>query len=531
LIFKAIFTCRIRRLPAFQALPGESGVYTESMLPHWIRPLLIAAGVAALSAGCVAPPERSAPFVTHARASGTAGVCARLFASLDAAIDAAGVRDAETRRILGFPYLRVDRFWSALRHDIAESNREFWAGQLRRLDLDARRYEIANLPAQTDFHAWDTASREELLDRIDLCGMELLREDLADPGSWRLLVEHAVVPDSYSSLKRAAGLYPLSAMLVKHGVHRLQDTLRTTFSTPPDALEIKGRLVRYGPPPAAAELEPAAVRHLLAGAAAGNPFGIPLLNKDAADALLDAFAPIWEIDMAGNADRIGVVRLDDAGRAEVDVTRPVVYRRISYTRFEGEYLAQLNYIVWFPERPRVSAWDLLGGHLDGITWRVTLDSGGRPLMYDAMHNCGCYHMFFPAAPLAMRETAGQEPEPILVAGRAPQLAARQRLRIRVASGTHYLQHAGIATLDDAGMRYEWAEYDALRSLPLPVGGYRSLFGEDGLIAGTSRRERWLLWPMGVADPGAMRQWGHHAIAFIGRRHFDDPDLIDRYFYP
>jgi hypothetical protein len=37
--------------------------------------------------------------------------------------------------------------------------------------------------------------------------------------------------------------------------------------------------------------------------------------------------------------------------------------------------------------------------------------------------------------------------------------------------------------------------------------------------------------MGVPDPGAMRQWGRHATAFVGRRHFDDPFLIERYFEP
>jgi len=36
----------------------------------------------------------------------------------------------------------------------------------------------------------------------------------------------------------------------------------------------------------------------------------------------------------------------------------------------------------------------------------------------------------------------------------------------------------------------------------------------------------VLWPMGVASAGAMRQWGRHATAFIGRRHFDDPWLLD-----
>ena len=73
------------------------------------------------------------------------------------------------------------------------------------------------------------------------------------------------------------------------------------------------------------------------------------------------------------------------------------------------------------------------------------------------------------------------------------------------------------------------DYHALRALPLPNGGHRSLYGPDGIVPGTERGERWLLWPMGVPEPGAMRQWGHHATAFVGRRHFDDPDLIERYF--
>jgi hypothetical protein len=27
----------------------------------------------------------------------------------------------------------------------------------------------------------------------------------------------------------------------------------------------------------------------------------------------------------------------------------------------------------------------------------------------------------------------------------------------------------------------------------------------------------------------MRQWGQHATAFVGERHFDEPTLIGRYF--
>ena len=54
-------------------------------------------------------------------------------------------------------------------------------------------------------------------------------------------------------------------------------------------------------------------------------------------------------------------------------------------------------------------------------------------------------------------------------------------------------------------------------------------GPDGLVAGTERTERWLFWPMGIESAGAMRQWGRHATAFVGRRHFDDHDLVERRF--
>jgi hypothetical protein len=56
-----------------------------------------------------------------------------------------------------------------------------------------------------------------------------------------------------------------------------------------------------------------------------------------------------------------------------------------------------------------------------------------------------------------------------------------------------------------------------------------MFGPDALVAGTERGERALFWPMGIASPGTMRQWGRHPTAFIGHRHFDDADLIEKRF--
>jgi hypothetical protein len=77
--------------------------------------------------------------------------------------------------------------------------------------------------------------------------------------------------------------------------------------------------------------------------------------------------------------------------------------------------------------------------------------------------------------------------------------------------------------------YRFADYDELRSLPRGASGRRSLFGPDAIVPGSERGERFFFWPTGVPCPGAMRQWGHHATAFVGRRHFDDADLMERYF--
>jgi hypothetical protein len=113
---------------------------------------------------------------------------------------------------------------------------------------------------------------------------------------------------------------------------------------------------------------------------------------------------------------------------------------------------------------------------------------------------------------------------------APRLEEGQRMVLWLATRSHYL--VGLSIIDDGetdGVRYAVADDNDLRSLPIPGGGRRSLFEADGLVAGTERMERFLLWPMGIASPGAMRQWGTHATAFVGRRHFDDPDLIEKAF--
>jgi len=82
---------------------------------------------------------------------------------------------------------------------------------------------------------------------------------------------------------------------------------------------------------------------------------------------------------------------------------------------------------------------------------------------------------------------------------------------------------------DSLARYEIRPYAELRSMPRLDGGRAGVFGPDGLVPGTERAERFVFWPMGIASAGAMRQWGRHATAFVGRRHFDDADLFEKRF--
>jgi hypothetical protein len=193
---------------------------------------------------------------------------------------------------------------------------------------------------------------------------------------------------------------------------------------------------------------------------------------------------------------------------------------------------QLNYVIWFPSRPSDGAFDVLSGHLDGITWRLTLAPDGSVLIADTIHNCGCYHLFFPSAALRPVAYGAAVEEQPFVPQRLPGLEHGGRFALRIASRTHYLQRVtGTAGEAEHGQRYEVQRYDALRSLGAGNEGRASLFGPDGIVPGTERGERFLFWPMGVPDPGAMRQRGHHATAFVGRRHFDDPWLLERNFVP
>jgi hypothetical protein len=485
--------------------------------------------LAALVAGCASyGPRVFVPEARYLRGGDAVAECARFISGLDRAVWSAGVADVQEARIAGFPYARIDRFLAASWRPAPEAVEfEAWAHRLLQLDRTARGHEIANLPAALRARLSDGVDAPRAVSaRVTECGERLLQGDLADPEVRAALHAAATVPDAYRSLYRVVGVYPLTSIAFYNGVKRIQSEIYQDFEVPLESLPVAGRLMRFIPP-SRPQLERAEVARILRESSR-NLLGAPDPSAEDRARLFARFAPIFEIDVAQDDDLIGRPRWDVGPIAQVDTASPVVYTRLSHARFESRTLAQLNYVIWFPSRPASRPFDILAGHIDGITWRITLDTDGTPLVYDSMHNCGCYHLFLPTEKLRFdgNGRSGFE-EPLLI----PQQlsAAGGRLIVRIAHRTHYVQRAYFEEAAGDGVRYAFAEDETLRSLPLRGGGQRSLFGVNALVAGSERPERWFFWPMGVPSAGAMRQWGHHATAFVGRRHFDEPGLLPRYF--
>jgi hypothetical protein len=451
--------------------------------------------------------------------------CANWFQTLDAVIDRAGVRDAGSFRIRGFPYLRVDRFNSSFRDEVADSPQKVaqWIDRMRALDADARTSELRNLPRGA---IDDLLGLEQAADRTQRCAERLRQYDFLLPDSARTLAARAQVPDGYQDWQRALGLYALTRIPFATGVARWHEETLADFKRSADGVPPRAPVTRHALSQRPS-LPPAQLASIIAHASA-NPLRIPEFSPEDGNLLAAAFAPVFEIETASEYDRFGALAWGDAPSPVVRSARPLVYFRISHTRYGGQVLPQLVYTIWFSERPSRHAFDMLGGRLDGVVLRVTLSALGEPLLYDSIHPCGCFHMFFPTPRVQPVPPPDDYGEWAFIPKKLPAHHPGTRAVLRIATATHYV----VDILPDGGgaaaQAYELAPEAELRVLVAPQGT-RSAYGPDGLVPGTERGERLLFWPMGISSAGAMRQWGRHATAFLGRRHFDDHDLVEKRF--
>jgi len=472
--------------------------------------------------GCarVPLPTRS----LHIGETGATGACARFFAALDQQAEQAGVVDPGAARVEKYPYLRVDRFITSLRDQVDDQEAfTAWVDRMQALDREARGFEIENLPPETVALLDPVNGRRGLDEKVAECGNILKADDFLNEENRQKLRQGVSVPDDYIPLRRVLGLYPLTSLIVSWRIDIWHAEAQKIFSPdPPEGWQA----VRYFPPAA----EDVSSAGQIVRRAGRDPLGIPRYSPRELETLFRTWAPVWEVQTLGDYDRIGEPIQTPDGNLMVETGRQPTFTLLSFTHFGGEVLTQLNYIIWFPSRPKESAWDIYGGFLDGLIYRVTLDNNGYPLLYETVHNCGCYYKAYPTDRLQVRGDIDYPEQPLIL--RAPESDPVENfMTVAMESRTHFVQHLYPSPRGSkaGGTMYSFADYNSLRSLPYAEDRRKSMFGRDALVPGSQRLERYILWPTGILSPGAMRQWGRHAVAFVGSRNFDDPFFMDRAF--
>lgn len=448
---------------------------------------------AAVLAGCAALPAPQED------------ACSQAFARFAAAT--ASARDAQFHPLAGFPGLRSDRVLAALgaRASHSPAARQLWLRYLADNDREASAIERGNLPASRLAQLPDEA-------RLESCRQRQIARLANDPPAFARAIAAARVPSAYRSWARVLGLYPLQRPLYLRSIAAWQREAAAQRAPVDSPAWLSYRLAPVPLDAKALALRP-------------DVLGLPRADAAQLDALFARHAPELRIAARSSADRPGTPYFDTRGLRGFD-RHPVLYRQHGWSRLEGRWHLQLVYQWWFGARPADGPLDIYAGELDGLLWRVTLDERGAALLFDAIHPCGCWHAFFlPAdSPLHFHQPADEEPR----LARRLTLSGNQAATLWLRAGDHALLWVDGRRAPYPIHRYRLAELDELRSLAHP-SGRRSLYDSTGLVAGSQRLERWLLWPSGVVSPGAMRQWGRHATAFIGEAHFDDPDLLGRYF--
>ncbi len=399
--------------------------------------------------------------------------------------------------------------------------------------------------------------RRALIQELQGCGVLLITDLLRKPQQWPLVVEQSQVADHYSILKRSLGFYPIVKPFFKRGVRdeiqRLQSE-RQAYRDQVIGVADRETIYRVNSTPIH---ESHHVRDVVrAFDYSQDALGIPQLTTLQRQALLTQWRPHWAIEktqpLTPDFDQPGrVLWAVDQLYPVVDTAEPVQYEFLSFGRWQGQTTLQLNYSVWFSERPSSGPWDLLAGHLDAVFWRVHLSLDGQPLAYDSIHGCGCWYQLYPAAGFDINPV-NTDAEPFLIGQinmpseegeRGDNVSAHKPvvMQLHLRARDHQLMGVtqGAGSFDRVaveGQHIRGLDFEELYGLPFqpegswdgnPVTERRSLFAMFGLVPSSVRGERWLFWPMGIASPGAMRAPGTHAIAFVGRRHFDAPDLLNQ----
>ena len=458
------------------------------------------------------------------------GICLKWLESIEAKLEEYEISDPGTVKITGFPQLRVNRFLASFSSEVKSDHAyAAWLERMRIIDAKNKVRMLGNLPKSERMQLLTKIPTGGNFDQaIAKCGKRLNDYTFNHAANKKIILEHAKVPDSYQDWKRVIGGYPIARYLATFAINRLHRELNASFKVSINELPVIGQLIRYSPP-SNKPLLPDHISSILNSAYdSGNPLGIPILSDLERQELFQHFAPVWEIDTRNDNDKVGMINFDKDSHPKVDISQPTVYTALGYARWHGKVLLQLIYQIWLPAREKTGFFDLYGGPLDSVIWRITLTPEGTPMAFDSIHACGCYYLLFPGQGYRAIPPM-DDAEPVLSPKHVTENRPGSRLLLRLESRTHYLQQVSSVneTFGNSSLFYQYQNLEELRSLSLPTGAKLSVYDEDGLIDASARAERFLLWPFGIISPGAMREWGTHAISFIGKRHFDDPFLLEQ----
>ena len=401
-------------------------------------------------------------------------------------------------RIPNMPWLRHNRLIThniATQSDVKPMTRNLkpLLAQMSGLAIEGLSLEWAVVP---------TAQKQNWQNRYEIktttsewmtrCIKQHTQAQLKNPAQTLAQLRTIPIDNDYSTIARIAGAYPIAAIPFRYNVIKEQKRLESEWG------KINNKhWARYQPPNA-------------------TPAHQTLLNQH---------APIWLIDSKTSVNRPGAPYWQGS-QLNVNTRQSTTYSFISEARWQQQTVTQLNYIVWFSHRPKLKRIDWVSGKHDAVIFRVNLDSSGTVIAYDSIHLCGCWYRLFLPVNRPFKPITNRWQEPVTM----QRITAAKTMAVYISADTHqisYLQPAAnISHPITSTKKYQLPPFADLLKLP-SANGVKPVFNHKGYVAGSERPERWLFWPMGVKNPGALRRFGDHAISFVGRRYFDDPHLLEK----
>lgn len=412
------------------------------------------------------------------------------------------------------PWLRSNRLLEHFMDDPELSDVQTLAllQRMSSLATEGLTIESGNLPAAL-LQAWqDRYSIEDTNSYITQCQKALTAASATHLHATKHWLQQLPKDDDYRELARIAGIYPLTALAFHLGVRNEHQHIQSLWKK-----ENHREWISYIPKPAPSSPTPVKMTDI-----AMDALGLPQLTPSQQQNLLHLHAPNWLIATDDESNRPVHPHWQD-GQLKT-IAQPSSFNYVTLGRFNHQTTIQLNYMIWFTERPPLKKLDLLAGEHDAIIFRIHMTIEGDTLAYDSIHLCGCWYSLILSKNQPVAPEKGPYTEPLMVF----RTDFNNPVALYLQPNTHLLINVEQFSKTKPEEQREYQQITFQQLYQLPAGdSFRSVFDKQGFVTGSERAERWLYWPMGVRNPGALRRPGDHAIRFIGKLHFDDPLILEK----